>query len=90
MQDDDVSKRSWIYEYLLTWKEKYLNIRAFDDKDKRKVYEEQKWICSKCTKHFELNEMDADHIKPWHEWWKTNIENCQMLCKNCNRTKSGK
>lgn len=33
---------------------------------------------------------DSDHITPWHEGGKTTGENCQMLCKNCNRTKSGK
>lgn len=33
--------------------------------------------------------MEADHITPWHEGGKTNEENCQMLCKTCNRTKSG-
>ena len=90
MQDEDVTKKSWIYEYILTRKEKYLNIRTFTDKQKREAYEKQNWICVKCTKHFELNEMEADHITPWHEWWKTIAENCQMLCKNCNRVKSGK
>ncbi len=77
----------WIYFNL---KEKFLNIRAFTDKEKREVYEKQKGICTKCEDKFKLNEMEADHITPWHEWWKTNSKNCQMLCKNCNRTKSGK
>lgn len=90
MQDEDITKKSWIYEYLLTWKEKYLNIRAFTDKQKREAYEKQKGICTECKKHFELNEMEADHITPWHEWGKTNPQNCQMLCKNDNRTKSWK
>lgn len=90
MQDEDVTKKSWIYEYLLTWKEKFLSIRAFTEKQKREVYEKQAWICTHCSKHFEINEMEADHITPWHEWWKTTSDNCQMLCKNCNRIKSGK
>lgn len=90
MQDEDVTKKSWIYPYVLSKNEKYLNIRAFTDKQKREAYEKQAWICTKCQKHFELDEMEADHIKPWHEWWKTIAENCQILCKNCNRTKSGK
>lgn len=90
MQDEDVTKKSWIYEYVLTRKEKFLNIRAFSDKQKRESYERQKWICAKCKNHFELNEMEADHTTPWHEWWKTTSENCKMLCKNCNRIKSGK
>lgn len=90
MQDEDVTKKSGIYSYMITNNEKYLSIRAFTDKMKRESYERQAWICTHCKKHFELSEMEADHITPWHEWWKTIAENCQMLCKNCNRTKSGK
>lgn len=90
MQDEDVTRKPGIYEYVLTRNEKYLNIRAFTDKMKREAYERQKGICVKCKKRFEIEEMEADHIKPWHEGGKTIAENCQMLCKQCNRTKSGK
>jgi len=90
MQDEDVTKKSGIYPYVLTRQEKYLNIRAFTDKQKREVFEKQKGICKKCKKHFSIEEMEADHITPWHEGGKTISKNCQMLCKNCNRTKSGK
>jgi hypothetical protein len=90
MQDEDVSKKSGIYAYVLTRQEKYLSIRAFTDKMKREAYERQKGICKKCKKQFEIEEMEADHIKPWHEGGKTISENCQMLCKQDNRTKSGK
>ena len=45
MQDDDVTKKSGIYEYLLSGNEKHLNIRKFTDSMKRKVYEKQKGIC---------------------------------------------
>jgi len=89
MQDEDVTKKSGIYPYVLTRQEKYLNIRAFTDKQKREAYEKQKGVCKKCKKRFEIEEMEADHIKPWHEGGKTIAENCQMLCKQCNRTKSG-
>lgn len=90
MQDEDVSKKSGIYPYVLTRQEKYLSIRAFTDKMKRESYERQKGICSHCKEKFEIEDMEADHIKPWHEGGKTVSENCQMLCKQCNRTKSGK
>ena len=33
---------------------------------------------------------EADHITPWHRGGQTVIENCQMLCQECNRRKSGK
>ena len=90
MQDDDVSKKSGIYEYLLTGKEKFLNIRAFSDTMKRGAYERQEGICAHCKELFAINQMEADHITPWHAGGKTNMENCQMLCRDCNRQKSGK
>lgn len=40
--------------------------------------------------HYEIEEMEADHITPWHDGGRTIDENCQMLCKNHNRIKSGK
>ncbi len=93
--DDDVTKKSGIYPYILTRNEKYLSIRAFSDATKQKVYEKQKGICPLCKgenkkKKWEIEEMEADHITPWHEGGKTIEENCQMLCKECNRRKSGK
>ena len=57
---------------------------------KREAYEQQNGILRKCSKHFELSEMEGDHAKPWHEGGKTNAANCQMLCKEDNRRKSGK
>jgi len=90
MQDEDVTKKSWIYEYIITWKEKFLSIRAFTEKQKREAYEKQDGVCTKCEKQFELNKMEADHITPWHEWGRTISENCQILCKSCNRIKSWK
>lgn len=90
MQDEDVTKKSGIYPYVLTKLERHLSIRTFNDKMKRESYERQQGICIKCQKHFDLSEMEADHIKPWHEGGKTTAENCQMLCKQDNRTKSGK
>ncbi|WP_317362796.1 HNH endonuclease signature motif containing protein [Campylobacter helveticus] len=34
--------------------------------------------------------MEADHIIPWSKGGKTEKENCQMLCVECNRAKSDK
>ncbi len=90
MQDEDVTNKKGIYWYVLNRKERHLNIRAFSDNQKREAYERQKGICPVCNKHFDISEMEADHIKPWHEGGKTSAENCQMLCKDDNRKKSGK
>tara|TARA_Y100001949_G_C15824274_1_gene259152 strand:+ start:152 stop:568 length:417 start_codon:yes stop_codon:yes gene_type:complete len=88
--DDDVTKKSGIYPYILTRDEKYLSIRAFTDIMKQKAYELQKGKCRECEKQFELSEMEADHIDPWYKGGKSIEENCQLLCKACNRRKSGK
>lgn len=90
MLDEDVTKKKGIYEYVLTGKEKHLNIRAFSPSQKREAYERQKGNCVVCKENFEIEEMEADHITPWHEGGKTSAENCQMLCREDNRRKSGK
>ncbi len=89
MADDDVSKKKGIYHYVLTRKERHLSIRAFTDNQKREAYERQKGICTVCKEHFDITEMEADHITPWHAGGKTDAANCQMLCKEDNRRKSG-
>ncbi len=88
MMDDDVTSKKGIYEYLLSGDERKLNIRSFTDNMKREAYERQNGVCPKCGKHFEITEMQGDHIKPWSQGGKTIAENCQMLCADCNRRKS--
>lgn len=90
MLDEDVTKKSGIYPYVITRNEKFLSIRSFTENMKREAYERQRGICTKCKEHFEIQAMEADHIKPWHEGGRTTAENCQMLCKQDNRSKSGK
>ena len=90
MSDDDVTKKAGIYPYLLTDEEKHLNVRAFSDSMKQKAFEMQNGICRLCKKEFKMSEMDADHITPWSDGGRTSDQNCQMLCKDCNRRKSNK
>ena len=89
MMDDDVTRKRGIYPYVLTRNPRHLNIRAFSDNQKREAYERQKGVCVRCGKQFEISQMEADHITPWHLGGKTHADNCQMLCKQCNREKSG-
>jgi hypothetical protein len=89
MADEDVGNKRGIYSYVLDGQEKHLNIRAFSPNQKRESYERQKGICPVCSGHFELEEMEGDHITPWHEGGKTEAANCQMLCKEDNRRKGG-
>lgn len=90
MQDDDVTNKKGIYNYLITGEEKFLNIRAFSENIKREAYERQNGECTLCKNKYDFSEMEGDHITPWVEGGKTNSENCQMLCKTCNRRKSSK
>lgn len=55
---------------------------------KQKVYETQEGKCAICKKEFEFSDMEADHITPWSEGGRTEEDNCQMLCKKCNREKA--
>lgn len=90
MMDDDVTKKSGIYYYVLTREEKHLNIRAFTANQRREAYERQKGKCPVCKKAYDISDMEADHITPWHEGGRTEAMNCQMLCKEDNRRKSGR
>ena len=95
MADDDVTKKSGIYQYVL---EKtignndpsVLNIRAFTESQKRTAYEQQGGVCAYCGKKFDYKEMEGDHITPWRLGGKTEAQNLQMLCKDCNRRKGKK
>lgn len=86
MADDEVQKKSGIYTYVLNGDERALGLRAFTDNQKREAYERQDGICPQCQEHFEMQEMDGDHILPWSRGGKTVSENCQMLCIRDNRS----
>jgi len=90
LENEEVENKKGIYLYVLTREEKHLNLRQFDGKTAQRKYEEQKGVCPRCKGEFKIEEMEADHIIPWHKGGKTTYENCQMLCQRCNRTKSGK
>ncbi|TNB59501.1 HNH endonuclease family protein [Campylobacter helveticus] len=102
MQDDEVGNKKGVYAYVLSGDEKHLSLRAFSDSVKRAVYEKQGGVCANSDGHIkgvkcphenerlELEQMEADHIIPWSKGGKTEKENCQMLCVECNRAKSDK
>ncbi|EAL7908941.1 HNH endonuclease family protein [Campylobacter upsaliensis] len=102
MQDDEVGSKKGVYAYVLSGDEKHLSLRAFSESVKRAVYERQGGVCANSDGHIkgvkcpheneklELEQMEADHIIPWSKGGKTEKENCQMLCRECNRKKSAK
>jgi HNH endonuclease len=87
MVDDDVTRKKGVYAYVLSRDEKYLAIRQFTEAQRRQAYERQQGVCPACGKHFEIDQMEADHITPWSKGGKTDPSNCQMLCLEDNRRK---
>lgn len=61
MGDEDVSKKSGIYEYLLTGEEKKLSIRAFDRRDALAAYEKQGYKSLSEAKHLSLSRCTPYH-----------------------------
>lgn len=68
--------------------ESVLSLRAFKPAIAQKMYLKQHGICPACGCHFSnMNDMQADHIKPWSKGGFTDEDNCQMLCADCNNKK---
>ena len=88
--DDEIQKPNGIIPYVLTGDERYLDLRTFKDKVKKAIWEKQNHKCAICGKEFDFELMEGDHIKPWREGGRTDIKNCQMLCRQCNRSKGSK
>lgn len=97
-----------IYEYVLGGEQHthLLDVRFFDEKDKKVAYKQQteraekegKSNCPLCaiwenankTRIYKLSEMDADHVTAWSKGGSTTLANCEMLCKTHNRSKGNK
>ena len=88
--DDEIQKQQGIIPYVLTGDEHYLDLRAFPDKIKLALWEMQQHKCAVCGNEFDIALMEGDHITPWKDGGRTTIENCQMLCRECNRRKGSK
>jgi hypothetical protein len=85
---------------------KLLDVRVFDEATKKSIFSKQtqkaeKEEISNCplcaignnsnkTRIYKINEMDADHVSAWSKGGKTDINNCEMLCKTHNRSKGNK
>ena len=64
LKDEEVTRKSGLYEYLLTGNDAVLNLRKFNRRDALAAYEKQNHKCNLCGKTFEFEQMQADHIKP--------------------------
>jgi len=106
--DPFVKKRNGIFEFILggLTDTKLLDIRVFDERTKRIVYNRQKKEaeakgisnCSHCAighsanrgKIWLMKDMDADHVTAWSKGGATDEDNCELLCKTHNRAKGNR
>lgn len=86
--EQTITATAGIYEYVFDGDEKHLSIRAFDKPTKIAVFEKQNHKCAKCGKEISFDQAQADHITPFAKGGRTIVENCQILCTDCNRRKS--
>lgn len=90
MRDDEIQRKQGIIPYVLTGDEHRLDLRAFPEDMKLAVWEEQGHVCPLCKREFDFEFMEGDHITPWRDGGRTVKENCQMLCRECNRRKAAR
>ena len=57
---------------------------------RHRLYGEQEGICAGCGTHFPFRVMDVDHILPRSRGGTDHIDNLQLLCSGCNRSKGSK
>ena len=90
MRDGEVQRKQGIIPYVLDGDERHLDLRAFPDDVRLAVWEAQGHRCALCGSEADVELMEADHIVPWCKGGRTVRENCQLLCRVCNRRKSGR
>ena len=64
--------------------------RNFTPDQRAVIYRLGGGVCAKCGKPVSEEDFEADHIFPWSKGGKTQIENGQILCSDCNKEKSNK
>ena len=54
---------------------------------RHRLYGEQEGVCAGCDVHFPFKVMEVDHILPRSKGGTDHLENLQLLCSHCNRSK---
>ena len=85
----------WLYNIQVRFNMKSFGItrlkdskRTFNDKQKRQAWVNADFKCQECSKKVTMAEARADHILPHSKGGKTDSSNLQILCEDCNESKS--
>ena len=57
---------------------------------RHRLYGEQEGVCLGCDTHFPFKVMEVDHVLPKSRGGTDHIENLQLLCSHCNRSKGNR
>ena len=57
---------------------------------RHRLYGEQEGHCAGCETHFPFKVMEVDHILPQSRGGGDHIDNLQLLCTHCNKSKGSK
>lgn len=63
------------------------NNRSPSPKLRHLVFQKDDFRCVECGATNKQSKLEIDHIKPWSKGGKTILENLQILCFICNRSK---
>jgi len=58
--------------------------------NKTRLYGEQQGYCNGCSTHFEMRNLEVDHIIGRKVGGTDHLDNLQLLCGNCNRVKGNR
>lgn len=83
MEDDDVTRKASIYEYVLSGAEKALGIRDFTPSMSRDAYARQEGACAHCGTEHPSEKLTATHAVAWVNGGTTSADNCDLICADC-------
>jgi 5-methylcytosine-specific restriction enzyme A len=65
-----------------------MNRQEFSAKIKVAAFERSGGHCEICTRKLATGDINYDHIIPCESGGNASLDNCQVLCRSCHRTKT--
>lgn len=80
-------KETKIIEKYTKYRSRYSSYRTALGELRHLVFKRDNYKCLECGATKEETTLEIDHIIPWSKGGQTHIDNLQVLCKKCNRSK---